>query len=68
MNKVIQTGHSLAVIIPGKFVHMVGIHKGDNVKIERRPDRGQLILHFSGPQQLIINSVLKKVKTKKKNV
>ncbi|KKU92492.1 MAG: hypothetical protein UY21_C0001G0115 [Microgenomates group bacterium GW2011_GWA1_48_10] len=54
MSKVIQSGHSLAVTIPREFVQMVGIKKGDNVKIEKRPNRGALILRFKGAQQLVI--------------
>lgn len=63
MSKVIQTGNSLAVVIPKKFAKMTGIAKGDNVKIEKRPQKGQLIFYFSGPQQLVItDQVLKQKK------
>lgn len=41
---------------------MVGVAKGDNVKIEKRPQKGQLILHFSGPQQLVITDRILKSK------
>lgn len=66
MQKVIKSGNSLAVTVPKKFAQAMGIHKGDNVKIERRIDRGQLILHFSGVQQMTLsgNILAKRSKTK----
>lgn len=61
IQKVIRSGNSLAVTIPKKFVQTLGIRKGDNVKIEKRVDRGQLILHFSGVQQMALTgSILAK--------
>lgn len=62
MAKVIQTGNSFVVTIPKKFAKMVGIAKGDNVKIEKRPQKGQLVFYFSGPQQLVINNQVLKLK------
>lgn len=56
MSKVIQSGNSLAVTIPKKFAKMVGVKKGDDVKVERKPQNGELILKFSGAQQLILNT------------
>lgn len=55
VQKVIKSGNSLAVTIPKKFVTAMGIHKGDDVKIEKRLDRGALILHFSGALQMALN-------------
>ena len=52
--RILKTGNSLAVTIPSKFVKALGIKRGDEVKIERRIDKGSLTLHFRGAQQLPI--------------
>lgn len=67
LQKVIRSGHSLAVTLPSKFVRSLGVKKGDSVKVERRLDRGLLILHFHGAQQLLINQEVfgKKISGKK---
>lgn len=53
--RVIKTGNSLAVTIPSKFAKDLAIRRGDMVKVERRPDKGMLVFHFQGVQQLIIS-------------
>lgn len=53
--KIIKSGHSLAVTLPSQFVKSLGVKKGDDVRVERRIDRGQLILRFKGAQQLRLN-------------
>ena len=61
--RVIRTGNSLAVTVPKKFARDLGIKKGDQVRVEKRPDRATLLLHFKGIQQLIIsNSVFRSAK------
>lgn len=60
MPKVIQSGNSLAVTIPKKFSQMVGIKKGDQVRIEKRPQNAKLIIFFEGAQQLVISENLLK--------
>lgn len=52
--RVLKTGNSLAVTIPSKFVKALGVRRGDEVKIEKRIDKGSLTLHFKGVQQLPI--------------
>lgn len=62
MAKIIQTGHSLAVTIPKKFAKSMGLSKGDDVKIEKHPQKGELILKFIGARQLVISSAVLKEK------
>lgn len=56
MPKIIQTGNSLAVTIPKKFVQVMGLKKGATVKIETHPHTGQVILNFEGVRQLSLTS------------
>lgn len=61
VQKVIVSGNSLAVTIPNGFVKMMGIKKGDKVRVDKRLDRGQLILRFEGARQLSLSGqVLRK--------
>jgi len=53
--KVIKTGNSLAVTIPNKFVRTMAIKQGDEVRVEKRPDRGTLTYSFAGAHQLAIS-------------
>lgn len=55
MQKVIRTGHSLALTIPAKFARALAVRKGDQVRVEKRVDRGTLTYIFSGVQQLSIS-------------
>jgi antitoxin component of MazEF toxin-antitoxin module len=55
MPKVLKTGNSLAVTIPKRFVKMVGISPGQDVKIEKRPQKGELLIKFEGVKQLVIS-------------
>jgi antitoxin component of MazEF toxin-antitoxin module len=58
--KIIKAGNSLAVTIPSKFAKDVGVKLGDSVGVTTRPDKGQLILNFSGIRQLTLTSSLTK--------
>jgi antitoxin component of MazEF toxin-antitoxin module len=53
--KIIKTGHSLAVTIPSSFVQMVGIKAGQEVEVRAEPENGQVICTFSGSKQLALN-------------
>lgn len=55
MQKVIRTGHSLALTIPSSFAKALAVRRGDLVAVERRVDRGTLTFHFKGAQQLAIS-------------
>lgn len=51
--KVIRAGlHSLAVIIPARFVHALGIKKGDLADVSTHEDQGKVIMKFQGTLQL----------------
>lgn len=51
--KVIRSGlTSLAVIIPARFVHALGVKAGDVVKVGTNDEKGQVLIKFSGAQQL----------------
>jgi len=62
--KIIRTGHSLAVTIPSEFVKMVGIKPGDEVLVNVEPDRGKVICSFSGSKQLPLSQNFVKRKSK----
>lgn len=55
IQRVIKSGHSLAVVVPSSFVRSLGVNKGDEVRVERRVDRGTVTFHFKGATQLLIN-------------
>lgn len=51
--KVIRCGrHSLAVIVPAKFIHALGVTAGDFVRVQTHIESGKVTLHFSGTLQL----------------
>jgi anaerobic selenocysteine-containing dehydrogenase len=55
--KVIKVGkHSLAAIIPAKFVHALGIKAGDWVNVKTNTQAGRISLLFSGVMQLVLPS------------
>ncbi|MBI4099660.1 hypothetical protein HY440_01510 [Candidatus Microgenomates bacterium] len=58
MQKVIKTGHSLALTIPTKFAKALAVKKGDQVKVEKRIDKGSLTYFFAGIQQLPISDTI----------
>lgn len=62
MAKIIQTGNSLAITIPTKFAKMVGAKKGDIIKISKYPHKGQIVIRFAGPKQLILSDTIKNEK------
>ena len=56
-HKIIKAGrHSLAVIVPAKFVHALGIGKGDEVEVSTDTQKGKMIVNFSGTLQLKLPS------------
>jgi antitoxin component of MazEF toxin-antitoxin module len=58
--KITRSGkHSLAVIIPAKFVHYLGIAPGDNVRVRTNLDKGTVNLKFTGAIQLRLPSTKK---------
>ena len=64
--KIIKTGHSLAVTIPANFVHSLGIKPGQEVQVEVEPENGQIVYRFSGAKQLSLSQrFVKKGKTKR---
>lgn len=60
MQKVLRTGNSLAIVIPSKFVNIVGIRTGDQVKVITKPEVGRLTVVFSGSKQLPLDLNAKK--------
>lgn len=55
--KVIKVGkHSLAAIIPAKFVHTLGIKAGDWVNVKTNTQASKISLFFSGVMQLVLPS------------
>lgn len=67
--KIIRTGNSLAVTIPARFVHMVGIKAGQEVRVKLDPATGQVVYTFSGSKQLPLSqNFIKKKRKRFKNV
>jgi antitoxin component of MazEF toxin-antitoxin module len=65
--KIIKTGNSLAVTVPSRFVHSVGIQAGQEVEVKTKPESGQVVYSFSGTKQLpLANNFLKKRRKKEK--
>lgn len=63
-HKVIRVGkHSLAVIVPARFIHGLGIKAGDNVSVETNMNKGTVRLKFKGVMQLTLPT--EKIKKKK---
>ncbi|MBM3282667.1 AbrB/MazE/SpoVT family DNA-binding domain-containing protein [Candidatus Gottesmanbacteria bacterium] len=61
--KVIRTGrNSLAVIIPAKFVHSLGVKAGDMVRVQTNIGKGVLRIRFSGAIQLPLPTPKKEIK------
>lgn len=53
LQKVIRAGrHSLAVIVPAKFIHSLGIKAGDKVHVQPDIGKGTVRLRFTGAMQL----------------
>lgn len=54
-HKVIRAGrHSLAVIIPAKFMQSLGIKAGDRVELTTNTNKGTVNLRFGGSLQLLL--------------
>ncbi len=64
--KIIKTGNSLAVTIPSRFAHSLGIKPGGEVEVEIKPETGQIVYTFSGAKQLPLSQSLVKKKRIKK--
>ena len=52
IQKVIKTGHSLAIILPSKIARIMGIKAGDKVRLTTQGEKGKITLYFSGMLQL----------------
>ncbi|MBM3205571.1 hypothetical protein FJZ41_01820 [Candidatus Shapirobacteria bacterium] len=64
--KIIKTGHSLAVTVPSFFVRLLGIRPGQDVEVAVEQETGQVICTFSGSKQLPLSqNFIKSRKTKK---
>ena len=64
--KIIKTGHSLAVTIPSTFARLLGIKAGQDVEVKVEPETGRAILTFSGNKQLSLPQNLIKSRKDKK--
>jgi antitoxin component of MazEF toxin-antitoxin module len=51
-NSVIKTGNSLAVVVPAKFSHQLGIQAGDQVSLKVSQKKGQITYTFLNIRQL----------------
>lgn len=51
---VIKTGNSLAVVIPAKFAHKLGIKMHDRVSVALSPQTGQITYTFINVRQLTL--------------
>ncbi|MCX6725908.1 MAG: AbrB/MazE/SpoVT family DNA-binding domain-containing protein [Candidatus Shapirobacteria bacterium] len=61
--KIIKTGHSLAVTVPFEFAKSLGIKAGQEVEVKIEPETGRVIYTFSGNKQLSLSgNFIKKVK------
>lgn len=61
-HSIIRSGrHSLAVIIPAKFIHALGIKAQDKVHMDINLAKGKIILQFSGAMQLPLLTQKKKI-------
>jgi len=64
--KIIKTGNSLAVTIPSRFVHTIGIRAGQEVEVKIEPETGRVIYTFSGTKQLPLSQNFIKKKRNRK--
>ena len=62
--KIIKTGHSLAVTIPAHFVQSLGIKSGQEVEVEIESESGQIVYKFSGAKQLSLSQRFVKARKK----
>ena len=59
--KVFRTGNSLAVVVPVRFVKLLGVTSKDTVEVLSQPENGRVIYKFSGALQLPLSQdILKK--------
>ncbi len=64
--KIIRTGHSLAVTIPSAFARLLGLKAGQDVEAKTEPETGRAIFTFSGNKQLPLSQNLIKSRKKQK--
>lgn len=50
--KILKTGHSLAVTIPSKFAKSLGVKQGDDVQLKVDLTSGKIQIFFGGVRQL----------------
>jgi len=50
--KVMRVGNSLGVVVPAKFVKVIGMKPGDKVEVFLREEKREIVYKFSGIQQL----------------
>ena len=64
--KIIKTGHSLAVTIPSAFARLLGLKAKQEVEVKVEPETGRAIFTFSGNKQLSLpRNLIKSRKDKK---
>lgn len=54
----------MVVVVPSDFVDLIGIQKGDTVKVKTDLDRGKIEYYFSGSKQLTLSRNFKVKKGK----
>lgn len=52
ISTVSKTGNSLTVVVPAKFAKKVGVRPGDQVSVEIREQKGQVVYTFLNIRQL----------------
>ena len=61
--KIIKTGHSLAVTVPFEFAQSLGIKAGQEVEVMIEPETGKITYTFTSNKQLSLSgSFIKRVK------
>lgn len=60
VKKIIKTGNSLAVTIPANFSKLLGLTPGQAVKVEIKPEKGEMSCFFTGNKQLSLKVFGKK--------
>lgn len=63
--KVFRTGNSLAVVVPSRFVRLLGVKPKDKVCVLDQPEKGRVIYKFSGALQLPLSSEILKRKRRR---
>jgi antitoxin component of MazEF toxin-antitoxin module len=58
--KVFKTGNSLAVTLPFRLVHQLGIKPGQEVEVKPEVEKLRVVMKFKGVKQLPLLGVRKK--------